>query len=516
MRCIGLICIALSLGFGSMNGDLSNLNDAETRGKHIYLYGSSARGTPITATLENDAEPVPGSLLACVNCHGRSGRGTREGGIIPADIRWLVLTKPYELMLPTGRKRGPYTERTLDRAITLGFDSSNNVLGSGMPRFQMSQGDLDDLIAYLKVLARDNDPGLTDELVRIGVVLPPRRMTEMHEAIESVLLAYFDEINRMGGVVGRKVELRFLDYPEDVDRRRDIVRDFLVKNEIFALAGTFIAGDELTPVFRETETPVVAGFTLYDVAGSLNPYVFYLDGGVSAQIKALAAFAARKFRTADGRAAVVYSGTGPSLQLADGFEQQCKELNLSRPARILLPPENAGNDITVGKIVQPDNDFVVLLAPPAVSLNILERTGNTNSRTVFLIPGFFAGKDILKAPEVMNGHIFVAYPATRPGLSETAGAEYKRLLGANHPSATVASEQWSALAGASILVEALKRSGHDLSRQTLISSLEGFSNFDTGFVPPVSYGPHQRVGNAQIQIFRVDLKNKNLVAEADN
>lgn len=501
-----------------MNWVASNLNDAEMRGKHIYFHGTSVRGTPITATLGDDANPVSGSLFACVNCHGR-GRGTTEGGVVPADIRWPILTKPYELTLPTGRKRGPYTERSLRRAITRGFDPSNNALGSGMPHFQMSKGDVDDLIAYLKVLAADSDPGVTDEVVRIGVILPPRRMTEMHDAVNSVLSTFFDEINRQGGIFRRKLELHFLDYPEMPSARTGIVQNFLVKNGIFALGSSFIAGDEaeLTPIFSQTETPVVTAFALYpQLAGPLNPYVFYLDEGTSGQIKALTAFAAGKFHTVDGQTAVVYSDTGLFRRLADGFDQQCQELSLPRPTHILLSPEGAATGDAVSHIVQAGNGFVLLLAPPPALLNLLQRVGETKSRAAFLIPGFFAQNDILNASAFMNGRIFLAYSASQQDLSETAAVEYKRLVGPNYPAANVVSEQWSALAAASIVVEALKRSGHDLTRGGFLSSLESLSNFDTGFAPPVSYGPNQRAGNTRIQIVRVDLKNKRFVTEDDN
>lgn len=518
MRRIGIVFFLSFLGLCSTNWLASRLNDAEARGKHIYFHGTSARGTPITATLGDDANPVSASLFACVNCHGR-GRGTPEGGVVPADIRWPILTKPYELTLPTGRKRGPYTERSLRRAITRGFDPSNNALGSGMPHFQMSKGDVDDLIAYLKVLAADSDPGVTDEVVRIGVILPPRRMTEMHDAVNSVLSGFFDEINRQGGIFRRKLELHFLDYPEMPSGGMGIVRDFLVKNEIFALGGSFIAGDEaeLTSIFQQTETPVVAAFALYpQLAGPLNPYVFYLDEGASGQVKALAAFAASKFHTATGQTAVVYSDTGPSRRLADGFEQQCEELSLPRPTRILLSAEGAVTDDALGRIFQAGNDFVLWLAPPLALLNLLQRVGETKSHTVFLIPGFFAQNDILNAPAFMNNRIFLAYSASQHDLSETAAVEYKRLVGPNYPAANVVSEQWSALASASIVVEALKRSGHDLTREGFLSSLESLSNFDSGFAPPVSYGPNQRAGNTRIQVMRIDLKNKRFVTEDDN
>ena len=86
------------------------------RGKRIYLFGTGAGKTLVTATL-GEGDPIPASTFPCANCHTATGQGKAEGGIIPSDITWTTLTKPYDLTSSSGRKRGPYTERLLKRAI---------------------------------------------------------------------------------------------------------------------------------------------------------------------------------------------------------------------------------------------------------------------------------------------------------------------------------------------------------------------------------------------------------------
>jgi cytochrome c oxidase subunit II len=46
----------------------------------------------------------------------------------------------------------PYTEETRKRAITQGLDPAGNQLEYPMPRWQMSEQDLNDLVAYIKTL----------------------------------------------------------------------------------------------------------------------------------------------------------------------------------------------------------------------------------------------------------------------------------------------------------------------------------------------------------------------------
>jgi hypothetical protein len=41
--------------------------------------------------------------------------------------------------------------------------------------------------------------------------------------------------------------------------------------------------------------------------------------------------------------------------------------------------------------------------------------------------------------------------------------------------------------------------------------LEELTNFDTGFVAPVSYGPNRRVGNSEVPIFELDPTSRTLI-----
>ena len=142
-----------------------------SRGREIYQDGSSPSGQQITAVVNGGGE-VPASLVACANCHGRDGRGVPEGNLIPPDLTWSALTKPYDTVRRDGRTRPPYSDVLITRAITLGVDSAGATLNSGMPRYRLSLNDCADLVAYLKRLGHDSYPGLTGSDLRLGALLP--------------------------------------------------------------------------------------------------------------------------------------------------------------------------------------------------------------------------------------------------------------------------------------------------------------------------------------------------------
>jgi ABC-type branched-subunit amino acid transport system substrate-binding protein len=513
MRANGVL-VAAGFGISLLLGAAQELSPSIAHGRQIYLSGSSADKTRITARLGDDPEPIPASTFPCANCHTYNGRGKTEGGIYPSDITWSALTKPYDVTSASGRKRGPYSEHLLRRAITMGIDSSGNALSPAMPRFQMSQGDLADLVAYIKTLGNDPRLGLTETSIRIGAILPPIRLAEMHDAVKAALKAYFEELNRQGGIFHRQIELITVDFPEDGDQSASGISDYLTAQRVFAVTSSFVAGreEELTPIFARQETPLIATFTLdAPNPASQNPYIFYLNDGISGEAKALAAFAEKLPDAETARTAIVCSDSKLSRELADTVEQARKGSGLPAPARItLLVGVNVSDAMKLRTSISA-YDVVFVMASTPETRDILHNTGAAGSTTTFLVPGFFADSGMTNAAAGVASRLFVAVSPVHQGITEDGKEEYRRLAESYRLPAVMIDEQWMALAGAKLFVEGLKRAGRNVDRQSFVESLEGLSNFDTGFAPPISYSPNRRAGSQHAQMMKLDGANGRLV-----
>ncbi len=73
--------------------------------------------------------------------------------VIP-DITYGTLAQPWAASPPSDRARAAYTDALLARAITQGIDSSGQQLAALMPRWMLSESELQDLLKYLKRLGR--------------------------------------------------------------------------------------------------------------------------------------------------------------------------------------------------------------------------------------------------------------------------------------------------------------------------------------------------------------------------
>ncbi|MEA2562996.1 MAG: hypothetical protein QOH06_4500 [Acidobacteriota bacterium] len=388
----------------------------EDRGRKIYLEGAGE----ITAVIGGEGgTEVPASALPCAGCHGRDGRGKAEGGVTPADLTRID------------------DERSLKRAIAMGLSAKGEPLHVAMPRYRMSQEDMAALIAYIKTLGHDSDPGVSDAAVRIGAVLPPY----LSKPVQAALAARFQDT---GELWGRRIELRTLELAGPPEGWPSQVRDFLQREEVFAVAGAFLAGadGELAKVFQEQEVPLIGPFTLHPKE---NRYVFHLSPGLEDQARALARFAKQEKLEEP----LIFPGSGPE------------------------------------------------------ALAKLREADKSGSHPTLLATGRAADASLLSAPAGFDGRIFVAVPAL-PGESEA----YRKLATAHGLKREQLSAQLSALAAAEVLLEGLERSGRDLTRDHLIERLESLRGFETGYGPPVSFGPVRRIGVRGAYILKADLYKK--------
>jgi ABC-type branched-subunit amino acid transport system substrate-binding protein len=507
---------------------VSALTPQEKRGKQIYLRGTSASGREITAYLGDASLEVPGSTMNCAGCHGADGQGKPEGGVTPSNLTWSVLTKPYGVAQESGRKHPPYTERALELAITRGLDPGGNRLLNVMPRYQMAREDLSDLIAYLKRLGTDRDPGVTDTGIRIGMLAPSKgALGEMGQAIRSVVAAYFEEVNGQGGIYNRKIELKFAETGDTAAATTASAQRLIADEQVFALSGSVIAGAdrEIAALAQNAEVPLVAPFTLYPpVSASVNRQVFYLLSGIDDQARSLVLFAAQKFADAktdaktDGkatsatpRAAVVYQESELNAGVAASVEDQIKKAGWSAPASVKYARGRFDAGAVVRELSAKGVDAVFLVGGGEDPRAFLAAATTANWTPALYLPGALTGKDILDAPPSFKGKIFLSFPSV-PADVKPAALENLRALAVKYklPQGHVAA-QISAYVSAQLLVEGLKRAGRDLSREKLIAALEGLYEFDTGLTPPLTYGPNRRVGAAGAYIVAVEMEKKQFV-----
>ncbi|MDP3460919.1 MAG: hypothetical protein Q8S09_16730, partial [Hyphomonas sp.] len=106
--------------------------------------------------------------------------------------------------------------------------------------------------------------------------------------------------------------------------------------------------------------------------------------------------------------------------------------------------------------------------------------------------------------------IAIAAPLSRVARNAQVSFAQTRSRTGNDKSAILA--EADAYSAAALLVEALMRTGRDVSREGLIETLEAVRGFEGGLTPPLTFGPNRHVGSRGAEIVRYDPKTATLAA----
>lgn len=484
-----------------------HLTEQERHGRRIYLRGESTSGRALTVTIGDDSIELPATTLPCASCHGADGRGRPEGGVIPSDLTWAALTKPYGHSHPAGRVHPAFTEQSLERAIVEGIDPAGHKLSPVMPKYQMSRADMNDLLAYLRRLADDRDPGVTDTTITVGTLLPTTGpMAETGQAMREVLTAYFADLNQQGGIYQRRLELQIAP-PEQAQQ-------FLASESVFALVGAMPAGAEqevATLVSRE-ETPLIAPYTLNpQLTSPPERHTFYLLAGLPEQVRGLAKFAAQQMNPIQTKAALIVLEDARANELADAMVVQCQQLGWKNIKRYTYPRGQWQADTLVKQLQQEGMGLVFFLGASGDETTLLNEAARINYLFPLYLPGSLAARATLGAIPTLQQKIYLAYPTSPGDQTPAAWSEFQALLARHHIAPRHTAAQLSAYVAARLFAEGLKRAGRELTREKLLTALEGLYEFDTGLTPRLTFGPNRRIGALGVHIVTFDRTKKAFV-----
>jgi len=483
---------------------------AISRGRQIYSTGVPVNGAPLSASVGDPAMEVPASILKCSNCHGSDGRGKAEGGVAPANIRWEELTKPANSG-PAGRRRGAYSEKLLVRAIAVGIDASGNRLDPAMPRYRLTHEQASDLVAYLEVLGREADPGVTETALKIGVILPPATSTRSGPGIREIVAAFARQVNEQDGFYGRHLQFAFATAPTDLAVRAGAIRDFVEAEQPFVLIASYVTGceEEIGRYLDENKVPLIGPIALNAADGpTRHRYVFHLLAGLPGQGEALARFATQRPELKNSATLLVHREGDDAISVAqETIRQRLIATGWPAPREVVLT-ENSTPDWSA--LLRGGSVDAVFWFAPARGLDQLYRAATSAGSYPFLFaPNVLAGPELLAAPPGFAGHIFCSFP-TLPSDQTSAGrSEFLKLAGETPPSDAGFSR--TALASAKLLVRGLQQAGKEVSREKLVEILETLYDYNTEQTPAVTFTQNRRIGAGGVHVVGIDLQQKSVV-----
>jgi ABC-type branched-subunit amino acid transport system substrate-binding protein len=261
---------------------------------------------------------------------------------------------------------------------------------------------------------------------------------------------------------------------------------------------------------RDADIPFVGAATLLTQASAQNNRnLFYVLPGATQQARALVNFAAAKSELKKSPLAIVHAETELATAAAAAIEDEARKLGWTSIIRKVVSTESP--TAIVGALKAEGVQTVFFLGASSET-NFVNAASTANwAPHVFLLGALTASDFVKTVPPCFNDRVFLAFPTVPSdvgpeGLAELRALEEKYKLPAGHTASKL-----NAFAAAKIFVEALKRAGRDLSREKLITSLEGLYEYDTGVTPNITFGPNRRVGSMGSYVVSADLAKREFV-----
>lgn len=455
------------------------------RGKLVYTTGQSPSGDPLTVTLElfgDSTLRVPGTRYACINCHGPEGRPQTEAGVGVPDIRAALLQEQARDLGITRRSRRPYDRAAIGRAIRLGIDASDNRLHAMMPRFDVSDRDLRDLLAYLEVLGREVVPGVAADEVAVAAALAD---DDEGRAMLATLQAFAADLGAAGGVYGRRLRI------EPIAPARLADGGAQAAARWFAVVGA--CAEAVPPVPTLPIVGALPGEALLDPA--LQSQVFWLLPSQTDPLRV--AVDHWSAANPDGTALLALSVPPDDAPLV--AEALAPQLARHAHARLEpLPPAPKGADAGVRR--------AVLLAGDAAwkAAELQSLCARSDVAAVYTTHVPLAALAALDAAQ--RDKLRLLLPVPLPAESDPGVAAFREFLQRHGLPETHVQARLAALAAGATFAEALKRCGAAVTRDRLLRELGAMQRFRPALFPPLRFDASHRVGarGAQIAMLAAD------------
>ncbi|MDR2187870.1 MAG: ABC transporter substrate-binding protein [Azonexus sp.] len=348
------------------------------------------------------------------------------------------------------------------------------------------------------------EPGVTDNSVTIGMSVPLTGPSAVYGLdMQKTITAYFEQINKAGGINGRKLELAVVDDGYETERMVANTRKLIDENKAFALLayyGSSPTTEAMNKVFGPAKVPLVGSISgapsLRESIGK-NPnsrYMFNVRASYAEEteiiVKQLVSLGLTKI-------AVFYQNDGYGQSGLDGVSDALKKHDLRPVAAGAIER----NSLDVGKAV----DAIARTKPQAVvTVSLYKQTAafiramkKTGQNPMFMSLSSIDAERLVEELGKDARGVGISQVAPYP-WNDTVPVvrEYQSLVAKPDVYTYYGMEAYLM---ARTLVEGLRRAGRDLSRERLVSALESMNPADLGGYQ-INYSPFSRQGSRFVEL----------------
>ncbi|WP_394778850.1 ABC transporter substrate-binding protein [Undibacterium sp.] len=357
------------------------------------------------------------------------------------------------------------------------------------------------------------EPGITDQKITLGQSAAfTGPAAQLGIQLNAGAKAYFDQVNAQGGVFGRKIEIVKLDDKYEADLAAANTKKLVEGDDVFALFGYVgtPTSNAALPIFTKAKVPFFAPFTgAQSLREPFNRQVFNIRGSYFDETEHLVE---RLVRTGMKNIAVFYQNDAYGKAGLEGVERALKKMNVQMVDTATVERNSTDVAKAVDKLLPKRPDAIIQISAYASCAAYIKEMRKAGYNGQFYNVSFVGSQALADTLGKDGPGIVISQVVPFPWHGAVpVVSEYTKVL----QKAGIQDLNFSSLEGfiaAKIFTEGLKRSGRNLTRERLISSLESInpSNYDVGGFD-VSFSPTNHNGSKYVDMTMItkDAKFRN-------
>jgi len=344
------------------------------------------------------------------------------------------------------------------------------------------------------------DPGVTSTSILIGQSAAfSGPASELGTEMRAGALAYFQAINAAGGVNGRKIELRSLDDGYEGDRAAANTKA-LIDGGVFLLFGYVgtPTSNASKPIFTAARVPFVGPFTgAESLRNPLNRYIFNIRASYYDETDKLVGQLVGQ--TLD-RIAVFYQNDDYGKAGLAGVERAMQKRNIKIIATGTVERNTVNVAAAVSSICKADPQGVVMISAYKSCSAFIKAMRAAGCNPQFMNVSFVGSKALAHETGPAGRGVGISQVVPFPwNLSARVVKEYQQLLEASTGKQNYSFTSLEGFIAAKVLVEGLRRTGSDLTRERFIAAMEQMRDYDVGGYT-VSFSPTDHSGSKFVEL----------------
>ncbi|MFZ6674915.1 ABC transporter substrate-binding protein [Undibacterium sp. Xuan67W] len=359
-------------------------------------------------------------------------------------------------------------------------------------------------IVHSHAMAED---GITDSVILLGQTVGlSGQIAGPVKEMNAGANAYFEHINKNGGVNGRKIEVKILDDKFDPAISATNAETLIKKEHVFALfqsRGTPHT-EALLPVLAENKVPLIApstGASLFHAP--VNHYLFNVRAKYQDEVRR----GVEQFNTIGLKdIALLHVDDTFGRDGLVGFNQAMTHHKLAPAAIVTFDRAKPDVAAAVRAVVGSKAKAVIIIGSAVTTVELIKEARVQNPGLQIMTLSNNASQSFVDSLGKTGIGVMVSQIMPAPHtVSSVLGQEFKNIAIAQGVNASYAAME--GFVAAKVMVEGLRRAGRNLTRDGLIRALESIRRYDIGGVM-LGYSEKDHTGSEFVELTMIGRDGK--------